>query len=87
MQPFLEKLKQEIEKGSIKRYGTFVLVFVTAVLLLNVISGDPVGNAIQPKEKTCEEIKGTCSLEPCGEGYLELKNYCPNQAYCCKQKA
>ncbi len=87
MEPFLEKIKKEIEKGSVKRYGTFVLIFVTAALLTNVIAGDPVGNAIQPKDKTCEEIKGICSAEPCGESYTELENSCPNKEYCCKKKA
>lgn len=82
---YLSKLKNAIEKGQIKKYGTFALVIMTAILLLNVIGGDPVGKAIQPTEKTCEEIKGICSFEQCTEGYTKTANYCPNQEFCCKK--
>ncbi|PJA18996.1 MAG: hypothetical protein COX63_01820 [Candidatus Diapherotrites archaeon CG_4_10_14_0_2_um_filter_31_5] len=82
---YLSKLKDAIEKGQAKRYGTFVLVILTAVLLLNVIGGDPVGKAIQPKEKTCDEINGICSSETCAEGYTTKDNFCPNNQFCCKK--
>lgn len=87
---YLSKLKHAIEKGQLKRYGTFALVIVMIVLLINIIVGDPLfenptGYAIEDTAKTCEEIKGICSEEPCTEGYKGTGNYCPNDDFCCKK--
>lgn len=83
---YLSKLKQAIEKGQAKRYGTFVLVIMACVFFANVATEGALGEAIAPTtEKTCAEIKGVCSDTPCEEGYSEKDNFCPNNEFCCKK--
>jgi len=81
---YLSKLKQQIEKGAVKEYGTFVLIILMMVFFINLGLDNPIGHAIEP-EKTCEEIKGVCSENACVEGFTEKENYCPNNKYCCKK--
>ncbi|MFH1663933.1 MAG: hypothetical protein ABH986_03945 [archaeon] len=86
MEPeYLSELKKQIEKGlNAKRFGTFVLVILMMVFLLNFGLDNPIGNAIEPQNmKTCSEIKGSCSETPCGQGFELKENYCENSLNCC----
>jgi hypothetical protein len=87
MEPnYLDKLKKEIEKGlDVKGYGTFILIILMLVFIVNFGLDNPIGKALDTK-KSCEEINGVCSDKPCGKGFTQTENLCYNKKYCCTKK-
>ncbi len=83
---YLNKLKQEIEKKSIKKYTTFILIVLMLGFMVNFGLGNPVGHAIDSSIKgNCITEGGTCSETPCEKGYIEKDFFCPENEFCCKK--